>query len=223
MVVIQEITCFNGKRLEDNKMKTKKIFSVILAVLMMLSVFPLSASAYSKEQATLTFTSGGITETVSGSGYTINGTSLSITSDGTYRITGSCSEGTVEVGKGLTNVTLILDNLTLSSANTAPIIVKKSSSVLMKLVGTSTVTNNEEASKETTDPDNFEGAAIKVKSNSNLTVFGDGTLSAVGNAKNAIKGGAESTLTVDGGTIKATAVNNGIAFDGSIVIKRGKF
>lgn len=223
MVVIQEITCFNGKRLEDNKMKTKKLFSVILAVLMMLSVFPLSASAYSKEQATLTFTSGGITETVSGSGYTINGTSLSITSDGTYRITGSCSEGTVEVGKGLTNVTLILDNLTLSSANTAPIIVKKSSSVLMKLVGTTTVTNNEEASKETTDPDNFEGAAIKVNSNSNLTIFGDGTLNAVGNAKNAIKGGAESTLTVDGGTIKATAVNNGIGFDGSIVINAGNF
>ncbi len=204
-------------------MKTTRLFSVILAALMLISVFPLSAGAYSKEQATLTFTSDGITETVSGSGYTIDGTSLTITSDGTYRITGSCTEGKLEVAKSLSNVTLILDNLTLSNSDTAPIIVKKSSSVLMKLVGTSTITNNEEASKETTDPDNFEGAAIKVKSGSALTIFGDGTLNAVGNAKNAIKGGAESSLKVDGGTIKATAINNGIGFDGSIVINAGSF
>lgn len=204
-------------------MKTRKLFSVILAALMLMSVFPLTAGAYSKEQATLTFTSDAITETVSGSGYSIDGTSLTITSDGTYRITGSCTEGKLEVAKSLSNVTLILDNLTLANSDTAPIIVKKSSSVLMKLVGTSRITNNEEASKETTDPDNFEGAAIKVKSGSNLTIFGDGTLNAVGNAKNAIKGGSESSLKVDGGTIKATAVNNGIGFDGSIVINAGTF
>lgn len=204
-------------------MKTKRFLSVILAALMLLSLFPLSAGAYSKEQATLTFTGDGITETVNGSGYTIDGKSLTITSNGTYRINGSCDEGKIEVSKNLSNVTLILDNLTLSNSDTAPVIVKKSSSVLMKLVGTSTITNNEEASKETTDPDNFEGAAVKVKSGSSLTIFGDGTLNAVGNAKNAIKGAAKSSLKVDGGTIKATAVNNGIAFDGSIVINAGAF
>ncbi|MEE3334469.1 MAG: carbohydrate-binding domain-containing protein [Ruminococcus sp.] len=204
-------------------MKTTKLFSVLLAALMLLSVFPLSVGAYSKEQVTLTFADDSITETVSGSGYTIDGTSLTITSDGTYRITGDCTEGKVEVSKNLSNVTLILDNLTLANSDTAPIIVKKSSSVLMKLVGTSTITNNEEASNETSDPDNFEGAAVKVKSGSALTIFGDGTLNAVGNAKNAIKGGAESVLTIDGGTIKATAVNNGIAFDGGIVINSGTF
>jgi hypothetical protein len=204
-------------------MKITKLFSVLLAALMLLSVFPLSVGAYSKEQATLTFADDSVTETVSGSSYTIDGTSLTITSDGTYRITGDCAEGKVEVSKNLSNVTLILDNLTLANSDTAPIIVKKSSSVLMKLVGTSTITNNEEASKETSDPDNFEGAAVKVKSGSALTIFGDGTLNAVGNAKNAIKGGAESVLTIDGGEVKATAVNNGIAFDGGIVINSGTF
>ncbi len=204
-------------------MKTKKYLSVLLAALMLLSLFPLSAGAYSKEQATLTFTNDGITETVSSSGYTIDGKSLTVTSDGTYRINGTCSEGKVEVSKSLSNVTLILDGLTLSNSDTAPIIVKKGSSVLLKLSGTNTITNNEESSKETTDPDNFEGAAIKVKSGSSLSIFGDGVLNAVGNAKNAIKGGAESSLQVDGGTIKAEAVNNGIAFDGSIVINAGAF
>ncbi len=190
---------------------------------MLLSVFPLTASAYSYEQATLTFTDSGVSETVSCSGYTISGTTLTITEAGTYRITGSCAEGNIVVGKGLTGVTLVLDSLSLTSSETAPIVVKKTSSVLIKLVGESTLTNSEDSAKETTDPDNFEGAAVKVKSGSSLTIFGDGTLNALGNAKNAIKGAAETSLTVDGGTIKAEAVNNGIAFDGSIVINAGTF
>lgn len=147
-------------------MKLKKLTGVLLAVLMMFSMIPLSAYAYSAEQALLTFSNSGITETNPGSGYTIDGTSLAITAAGTYRLTGSCSEGTVEVSKGLSNVTLILDNLTLTSSATAPVIVKKTSNVLIKLVGTSTITNSEDPTRETTDPDNYEGAAIKVKSSS---------------------------------------------------------
>lgn len=204
-------------------MKTRKLLSVILAALMLLSIIPItSAGAYSKEQATLTFTNDFITETAAGSGYSISGTTLKITAAGTYRIKGSCSEGSVVVENGLSGVTLIIDDLTLTSASTAPIVVKKSSSVLLKLSGTSTLTDNEDASTEETNAD-FEGAAIKVKSGSSLTIFGDGTLNAVGNAKNAIKGAAESSLLVDGGTIKASAVNNGIGFDGSIVINDGTF
>ncbi len=204
-------------------MKTRKLLSIVLAALMLMSVFPLTtASAYYSEQATLSFSDSGITETVSGSGYTISGTTLTIKSAGTYRVTGSCSEGSIVVGGSLSDVTLILDDLTLSSSATAPLVVKKASGVLLKLVGTSTLTDNEDASTEETNSD-FEGAAIKVKTGSSLTVFGDGTLKAVGNAKNGIKGGVESALTVDGGTIIATAVNNGIGFDGSIVINAGTF
>ena len=186
-------------------------------------MMPTLSYGYSKEQATLTFNNDGVQETVAGNGYTITGTTLSITAAGTYRVKGSCTEGKIEVAKGLSDVTLILDNLTLANSNTAPIVIKKTTSTLIKLVGTSTITNNEDAARETTDPDNYEGAAIKVKSGSSLTVFGDGTLKAIGNSKNAIKGGSESTLLVDGGTIQADAVNNAIAFDGSIIINAGNF
>lgn len=204
-------------------MKLKKLTGVILAVLMMFSMIPLSAYAYSAEQALLTFSDSGITETTPGTGYTIDGTSLAITAAGTYRLTGSCSEGTVEVSKGLSNVTLILDNLTLTSSATAPVIVKKTSNVLIKLVGTSTITNSEDPTRETTDPDNYEGAAIKVKSSSTAVFFGDGTLKINGSSKNGIKGGTESTLKFDGGTYNVTAVNNGIAADGNVVINDGTF
>ena len=54
---------------------------------------------YASEQATLTFSDSGISETVSGSGYKISGTTLTISSEGTYRVTGSCSEGNIEIKK----------------------------------------------------------------------------------------------------------------------------
>lgn len=204
-------------------MKTKSFISLLLTALLLISMVPLTASAYSAEQAVLSYSDSAITETVSGDGYSIDGTALTITKAGTYRLTGSSSEGTVTVSKGLSNVTLILDNLTLTSSQTAPIVVKKTSNVLFKLVGTSTITNNEDAQRETTDPDNFEGGVIKVKSGSSATFFGDGTLKVVGNTKNGIKGAAESTLTFDGGTYIVTATNNGIAADGNVVINNGTF
>ena len=200
-----------------------KLTGILLAITMLLLAIPISAvQAYATESATLTFSDSGITETVAGSGYTIDGTTLTITAAGTYRLTGSCAEGTVIVNKSLFGVTLILDDLTLTSAVTAPIVIKKSSDVLIKLEGSSTLTDNEDASTEETNAD-FEGAAIKVKSGSTLTFFGSGTLTAVGNAKNGIKGGTESNLLIDGGTFVITAQNSGIAFDGSVVINAGTF
>ena len=204
-------------------MKLKKFIGILLSAVMLLSMFPLAtASAYSKEQAALTFSDSGIAETSAGSGYSISGTTLTITAAGTYRVTGSCSEGNIVVGKGLKDVTLIFDNLTLSSSTTAPVVMKGSSATLLKLEGASTITDNEDASTEATNSD-FEGAAIKFKSTSSLTIFGDGSLKAVGNAKNGIKGGAEATLTINSGTITASAANNAIASDGSVTINGGTF
>ncbi|MBQ7475078.1 MAG: carbohydrate-binding domain-containing protein, partial [Clostridia bacterium] len=125
--------------------------------------------------------------------------------------------------------------------STAPIVVKKSSTVNIHLEGSSTITDNEdpddEDSSDATVADAFEGAAIKVKSGSTLTFCGDGDLSIVANAKNGIKGGSTAalifnqsgTITVSGGgsyyggTKSGAAVNNGIACDGSLVFNQGSF
>ena len=194
-----------------------------------------------EQSAVLTFSDSGITETSAGSGYTIDGTTLTITTAGTYRISGSCSEGAVIVGKGLSSVTLVLDNLTLASSTTAPIVVKKSATANIHLVGTSTLTDNEdpanETSTDTTIAEAFEGAAIKVKSGSTVTFCGDGDLNVVANAKNGIKGGATASLIfnqsgtinvsgnakVYGATTAGAAVNNGIACDGSLIFNQGTY
>ena len=230
----------------------KKILSLILA-LALISTFAISTasaasvdtedtvSAVAEQSAVLTFSNSSIAETSAGSGYTIDGTTLTITTAGTYRITGSCTEGSVVVSKGLSNVTLILDNLSLSSSTTAPVVVKKSANVNIHLVGTSTLTDNEdpanETSTDTTVAEAFEGAAVKVKSGSTVTFCGEGNLNAVANAKNGIKGGATSSLIFNqsgtinvsgnskyyGATTSGAAVNNGIAGDGSIVINQGTY
>ena len=229
---------------------TRKLLSILLALMLVLtlaipamaaSVDTADTSAVVEQSAELTFSNSGITETSAGSGYTIDGTTLTVTTAGTYRIGGRCSEGAIIVSKGLSDVTLILDNLTLASSTTAPIVVKKSATVNIHLVGTSTLTDNEdpanETSTDTTVAEAFEGAAIKVKSGSSATFCGDGNLNVVANAKNGIKGGSTSELIFNGsGTINVSgnakyygattsgaAVNNGIACDGSIVINQGAY
>ena len=211
------------------KKQLLKIISVTLSVLMVILISVAGFTASSEISGpVLTFSDGKITETVSGSGYTISFTTLTITSPGTYIVTGSCSEGNIEISKSLSDVVLVLNDLTLSSSKTAPIVVKKSTSATIHLTGTSTVTDKEdpdnETSSDTTVADAFEGAAIKVKSGSTLVFCGDGTLKADGsNCKNAIKGGTSSSIVFNGGTYEISAANNGIAADGSLVFNAGTF
>ena len=191
--------------------------------------------------AELTFNDSGIAETSSGTGYSISGTTLKITAAGVYKVSGSCSEGAIEVAKELSGVVLVFDGLSLASSETAPLVVKKSSTVDIHLLygTTSTLTNNEDPANETSSDtavaDAFEGAAVKVKSGSAVTFCGEGSLNVVANAKNGIKGGSTAalvfnqsgTVTVSGnsGSYATTsgAVNNGIASDGSVTFNQGTF
>ena len=203
-------------------MKLRKWICLVLALLLLATLLPQpKVQADTAQTAILTFSSNTVTETVHGAGYSVSGTTLTITAPGTYRVTGQCSEGSIVVAKSLSGVTLILDNLELSSAVTAPIVVKKQSSVALELEGESVLTDNEDSSTEDTNAD-FEGACIKVKSGSSLTISGDGTLRAFGNAKNGLKGAAESALTVNGGNLIVQAANNAVAFDGSVEVITGK-
>lgn len=85
---------------------------------------------------------------------------------------------------------------------------------------------NEDSSDETI-ADAFEGAGIKVKSGSFLTLTGTGTLTVDGSScKNGIKGAASSTVTVgesasDSFTLNVSAANNALAADGELVINGG--
>ena len=226
-------------------MISKKICSVFLALVLAVGMCPslafantlatasistASTSSALSYDAELTFSNSGITASASGTGYSISGTTLKISANGVYKVSGSCSEGNIEIAKELTDVTLVLDGLSLTSSGTAPIVVKKNTTASIHLLdGTSsTLTDNEnpanETSSDTDVADAFEGAAIKVKSGSNVTFCGGGTLTANGSScKNAIKGASESSLVFNSGTYVMSAANNGIAADGSVTINGGTF
>lgn len=180
-----------------------------------------ASESVSQTENSITFSEDGIVSTYD-EGVTVDGTNLTITATGSYTITGTCSEGSITVAKGLQEVILALQNLTLSNSETAPITIGKNSEVTIINDGTSTITDAEDIANE--DSDDFEGAAIKVKSGATLTLDGTGTLNIDGSdCKNGIKGASLSTIIVDSAdlTLNVFAANNGIASDNEVIINNG--
>ena len=143
---------------------------------------------------------------------------ITISSDGSYTVTGSAADGCITVDSGVT-AALTLSDVTLTSATTgyAPVICKKNSAVTLIIDGTVTLTDSEDASDA-----NAEGAAIKVKSGASLSIQGDGTLNVYGKCKNGVKGAAASSVTVkDGVNLNVQAANHGLAADGAVIVKGG--
>lgn len=191
-----------------------------LIVALMVSGMAAPAEAAADSDNTFTFSSGGVAVSGSGTGYEIDGTDLTITASGIYTITGSGTEGTVTVKKELAGVTLILNGLTLSSSETSPITINKSSQVTIQVAGVNVITDDENIDEESTNV-NFEGAGIKVKSGGSLELTGSGTLTVNGNCKNGIKGGAEASIMVDGPTLNISAANDALSSDDSVTVKSG--
>ncbi len=175
---------------------------------------------------TFTFTDSAVTaENTEGSGYKISGTDLTINEAGTYVVTGECAQGSITVKKGTTGVTIILNGLTLTSSTTAPLSVNKNAEAVIQIEGNNVLTDAEDTANESSD--DFEGAAIKVKSGSTATITGSGTLTADGSGcKNGIKGGESATVIIgesstDTFTLNVSAANNALASDGNVTVNGG--
>ena len=150
--------------------------------------------------------------------YEISNNILSIIADGEYKISGSCSECQINIKKGLT-VTITLNSIKIDNSNTGPFVIKKNAIVNLILEGESRIEDNEASENE--DLDDFEGAGIKFKGSSSLTISGSGKLTIIGNPKNGIKGAALTTLKINGGNLDITASKNALASDNIIEINDG--
>ena len=219
------------------KLKTalKRISACILAALTVLvfsrAVF--AASEYGEDGATsFVFSEDGIT--VSEGDYTdykIDGTALTIKGGGIYVVSGSCSDGSITVKKGVTGVTLVLNGLDLTSASTAPIACNKSSEVTLTAAqGTVNTLTDSAQNNDENFPDNelAENAVIKCKDGSKVVLSGSGTLNIVANGKNGIKSGAttetegEASLTIKELTLNINAsVNDAINAEQLLNVESG--
>ncbi len=108
---------------------------------------------------------------------------VTISSSGTYVVSGSSTDGNITVKKGTTGVILVLRDLDLTSTTGATVSVNKEAEVKIVIDGNVVLTDNENPDDEnSTDADvadAFDGAALKAKANSQVYVTGDGTLIAM--------------------------------------------
>lgn len=199
----------------------KKLLAALLASALAAGMLPTSAcaaaSAYTSSNATLiSFTDSAVTADGAYSGYEIEGTDVSITAAGTYVFSGDCDDGSITVKKGVTGVTLVLNGLTLTNADSAAITLNKTAeAALIAAAGSeNTVADTVGA--------NDENAAVKVKSGASLSLSGTGTLTACGNVKNGIKGAADAVITVDELTLNIEAADDGLSCDDELTIKGGR-
>lgn len=199
----------------------KKLLAALLASALAAGMLPTSAcavsSAYTSSNATLiSFTDSAVTADGAYSGYEIEGTDVSITAAGTYVFSGDCDDGSITVKKGVTGVTLVLNGLTLTNADSAAITLNKTAEAALIAAAGSENTVADTAGA------NDENAAVKVKSGASLSLSGTGTLTACGNTKNGIKGASDAVITVDELTLNIEATDDGLSCDDELTIKGGR-
>ncbi|MBQ9657816.1 MAG: carbohydrate-binding domain-containing protein [Clostridia bacterium] len=126
---------------------------------------------------------------VEGSGVTNNGNTIVINSAGTYYITGSISDGTIQINAGKEDeVQLVLDNASITSKTTAPINGIKAKKLTITLADNSenTITDSsnytEFTDEESKEPDGaiFTKTDLVINGSGNLTVnanYEDGIVS----------------------------------------------
>ena len=198
----------------------KRLFAALLASALAAGMLPASACAasmsYTTSNATLIrFTDAAAKASGRYSGCEIDGTDVSITAAGTYVFSGDCDDGSITVKKGVSGVTIVLNGLTLTNADSAAVTLNKTAeaSLIAAAGTTNTVADTAGA--------NDENAAVKVKSGASLSISGTGALTVDGNAKNGIKGAADAVISVDEVKLTIEAEKDGLSCDDALTIAGG--
>lgn len=169
-----------------------------------------SASELDLTGATTIALSGSSAE-ISGSGAEVEDGVITITSGGTYAVSGTLSEGRIIVYASGADVTLALNGASITCSYGSPIYIYKSSSTTIYLVDG---TENTLADGSTyTYEDSISSAADEepnacLYSKSDLIIEGAGALTVNASFNNGIT--SKDTLCIYDGTINVTAVNHGI-------------
>ncbi len=155
----------------------------------------------------------------SGSGYTISGSTVTISEEGTYVISGTLDDGQIIVSADSTaKVHLILNGVTINCSNSAAIYITQADKTTITLAEGTTNTLTDGSTYTYADTENEEPNAC-LFSKDDLTINGEGTLTVNGNFNNGI--GCKDDLKIVSGTITVDAVNNGIKGNDSITVTGG--
>ncbi len=168
--------------------------------------------ADSANQASIKFSGKSIA--VTGKGATVKDNRVTITTAGTYRISGQLSDGQVIVDTpDKQRVKLILNNASISSSTDAPLEIRQAEKVEIELADGSAnqVTDTAKGS--------IRSADAALYSREDLTLSGNGALQVRSSSNNGIV--SNDSLKISGGHITVNAMQDGIKGKDSLVIGGG--
>jgi len=151
-----------------------------------------------------------------GNGVRVESNQITITASGTYRLTGTLSDGQVLVESMDDGVVqLILNGVDINSNTSAPIYIKESAKTIVILAdGTqNTLSDTENYVFASADEDEPKAALF---SNDDLTIYGSGSLTVMGRYNDAIS--TDDGLLISGANIDLQAADDGIRGKNYLVI-----
>ena len=151
-------------------------------------------------------------------GVTVDGNVITITSGGTYIISGTLTEGQLVVDADDEKVQLVLDNADITCATSAAIYVKSAGKTFITLAeGSENILMNT-AEFEAIDDNNIDAVIF---SKDDLTLNGSGTLTI--NSENGHGIVSKDDLKITGGTYNITAASHALSGKDSVRIAEGTF
>jgi hypothetical protein len=156
---------------------------------------------------------------VEGTGATVDGSIVTITSASTYRISGTLNDGQIIVDtQDAETVYLVLDGVDISCSTSAPIYVANAEKTVITLADGTENYVSDGAAYVFEDAESDEPNAA-IFSHDDLTINGGGSLTVNANYNNGMT--SKDDLKITGGTITVNAVNDGIKGRDSIAVKDG--
>jgi hypothetical protein len=156
--------------------------------------------------------------TFEGSGATVSGNIITITSAGMYSINGTLNDGQIVVDTAdEEKVELVLNGADITCSTSAPIYVSDAEKTVMTLADGTENYVTDGSSYLFGDAEDEPNAAVFSKDD--LTINGNGSLTVHANYNNGIA--SKDDLKITGGNITVHAVNDGIKGRDSIAVKDG--
>jgi len=153
-----------------------------------------------------------------GSGVSVSGDTVTLTSAGTYSVSGTLSSGSLVVNAPSSVVNIVLDGVDITAADLAAINVIDAEQVIVWLADGSTNTLAD-AAGAAVDETVEDAPNATLFSTSDLWIAGDGSLTVTANANDGIT--SKDSLIIASGTISVTAADDGVRGKDHLVIKNG--
>jgi len=162
----------------------------------------------------------GASATVTGSGATADGSTVTITAGGTYEISGTLTDGRIIVNADGEEVTLILNNANITCSYSSAIYVyqAKTATVYLKEGTTNTLTDGTSytyTDSYSSEADEEPNACLYSKDD--LIIAGSGTLNINANFNNGIT--SKDTLKIESTNLVINAKNHGINGKDNLTVK----